>query len=279
MAGHYEQMWEAAKNLFESDSGRVIADIEKKNLAKDKKKVSELRDVNTDKPRLKKPAKTSWFFGMRIASDMEPACKKLDSAAGAKNQNDADKKKAYDNYEEKRKTYQKMLDTYKADKTKPYHLVPNEIKKLGNAMVDIGEEFKDAHIKGHKKNKRIRLLIELENKLSPFYKEMDAHLASLRRRNEDFPGENEELGDHCKSVDAEAKEIINDKFKPVLLALKTLASDQGIPNDIDFILRDCKRKTTKDPFNSTETVSRVRAWFTELKKDILREIGKLKDYP
>jgi len=93
MAGHYEQMWEAAKNLFESDSGRVIADIEKKKLAKDKKKVSELRDVNTSKPRLKKPAKTSWFFGMRIASDMEPACKKLDKAAGAKTQNDADKKR------------------------------------------------------------------------------------------------------------------------------------------------------------------------------------------
>ena len=279
MAGHYEQLWETAQKLFESESGKVIADIERKNLNKDKKKVSELKGVNTNAPKLKKPAEKFKYFGIRKSSGMEPACKKLDKAAGAKEKNEKDIQKAYDDYDKDRRTYQKILNTYAADETKPYHLVPKQIESLGKAMVKIGEEFINTNSKVRKEewNKRIGLLNTQERVLSPVYKEMDAHLASLRNRNEDFPAEYEELGEkHYKSVAKEAEQIINSKLIPSLIALQKLASDIGIQNRFDFIIKDCKSKTDEHSFNSSDTVSRVRLWFTELEKDITHEIKELK---
>lgn len=269
MAGHYETLWETAKNLFESDSGRVIADIEKKNLAKDKKKVSELRDEKTDAPKLKKPAAKYWF-GMRKSSGMEPACKKLDKAAGAKKQNENDIQKAYDDYDKDRKTYQAMLKTSARDEKKPYHLVPNQIKALEKAMVDIGEEFRNKYSKKHKQIRNG--LIEQATDLSPFCDEMDRYLVGLARGDDRLSDKNAELGDHYKKVAAEEDEIINQKIKPRLLALQKNASDQGIPNNIDDILRSLKDKIKDHPFNSSDKVSAVRYWFSELKKDIGREI-------
>ena len=81
MAGSYEAEWDKAKTAFEKESGKIIAVIEKDALASAKKK-SGLRDEKTDAPRLKKPAASGWFG--RKSSGMEPACKALDKAAGAK---------------------------------------------------------------------------------------------------------------------------------------------------------------------------------------------------
>ena len=216
---------------------------------------------------------------MRKSSDMEPACRKLDKAAGAKKKEEKDIKKAYDDYDKDRKKYQSMLNDSAANQNQPYHLVPHQIEALGKAMVDIGEDFKDKHFIGHKQKKRNQLFTKHANDLSPFCDEMDAYLNHLGGRDEKLRDKKQQLGDHYKTVAAEAEKIINQRLKPGLLALKTLASDQHIPNRIDAIIKTCKTKTDEDPFNSSDTVLYVKTWFSDIKKDIEIEIAEWKKLP
>jgi hypothetical protein len=148
MPGYYETTWNKAKSTFESEAGRIIADLERKAekevlASAKKKKVSGLRDEKTDAPRLKKPAASGWFG--RKSSGMESACKSLDKAAGPK-VSEKDKKKAFDDYEKAATKYQKELDDAVNDTSKPYgHVVP-QIKILAKRMWAISEQFKTAQL-------------------------------------------------------------------------------------------------------------------------------------
>ena len=127
MAGSYEAEWDKAKTVFEKESGKIIAVIEKDALASVKKK-SGLRDEKTDAPRLKKPAASGWFG--RKSSGMESACKGLDKASGAK-VSAKDKRKAFDDYAKVAKKYEKELNDSVKDQSKPYRHVIPQIKAAG----------------------------------------------------------------------------------------------------------------------------------------------------
>jgi len=133
MAGQYLTKWTELKTNFESDAGKKIAAIEKREQAG--KKASELREKD-GKVRLKKPAEKN-FWG-RKDSGMETACKALDSATAAK-VDEKTRTKALSTYRAAEGKYIEVL--LNAAKQKPYSLVTKEIAELQLGMEWIAADF------------------------------------------------------------------------------------------------------------------------------------------
>jgi len=275
MAGDYKKLWDEAKKRFEKEAGKAIADREKANDAREKKKISELSVNKKGVAKLKKPAETfGWSLGLiRKSSEMEPACKRLDKAADAKKPNEQDKTKAYKDYEKDRIAYQRMLDAKANDKNSVYNSVKPEIKELGRAMEEIGEKFR-LTIKAYGAA-RSRLITDA-NKLIPYCKEMGAYL-DRQRGDDDWPGEKGYLGKkYGKTVREEGERIMEKKLIPGLEALHKLAVDEGFLSvDFGSIARHIYDDRIAEPITESDMPFHIRYWFYEFEKDIQSQIDRL----
>ena len=274
MAGQYLTEWTYLKTKFESDAGKKIAAIEKKEQAG--KKASELREKD-GKVRLKKPAEKN-FLGFRKDSGMETACKSLDSATAAK-VDEKTRTKALSTYRAAEGKYIEVL--LNAAKQKPYSLVTKEIAELQLGMEWIAADFtktytqrrrvfKDDHnktdvktvdlfIKELEASKKFLDSVSIKNAAGALTSRINATVAHLKKLNSDTVSQLQsfyvELGwpkdhKHAKGTAVKLNEAILEVLKRIVIEQTVAGSEVGkqeiksIKEDADGLL-DTVRENIK----------------------------------